>query len=186
MAIEAEAERRGWTLITILEDAGVSAKSTKGRKGLEAAITLIEAGGADALVASKVDRVARSLLDFCSIVDRAKRNRWSLICLDAGFDQTTPQGRAMVQMLGVFAELERELISQRTRDGLAAKKAAGGRLGRPVNTPERVVERIRRQRASGASLGAIAAGLNDDAIPTAQSGAQWHASTVRAVLARTG
>ena len=184
-AIEAEVKRRGWVLVAILEDAGVSGKSTKNRKALDAALSMLEAHVADGLVVAKVDRLARSLIDFCQLTEQAKAGGWSLIALDAAFDQTTPQGRAMTQMLGVFAELEREMISQRTKDGLAAKRADGVVLGRPRILPERVVSRIQRQRAAGASLGAIAVNLNDDAIPTAHGGAQWHASTVRAVLNRS-
>ncbi|HWE55799.1 MAG TPA: recombinase family protein [Acidimicrobiales bacterium] len=184
-AIEAEAERRGWVLVAVLQDAGVSGKSTKGRSGLEAALALIEAGGADALVAAKVDRLARSLIDFCGLMERAKAGGWSLVALDAGFDMATPQGRAMVQMLGVFAELERAMISQRTRDGLAAKKAAGVQLGRRSNVSERVMARVHRERAAGRSLAAIASGLNRDAIPTSQGGRCWHPSTVAHLLGRT-
>lgn len=183
-AIEAEAERKGWILVTILEDAGVSGKSTKGRPGLEAALAIIEAGGAQALVVAKLDRLSRSIVDFGQLVERAKSNGWAVVLLDMELDMTTPQGELMANMLVSFAQFERRLIGQRTKDGLAAKKAAGVRVGRPRNLPDRVVSRIERQRAAGASLGAIAKALNADAIPTAQGGAGWHASTVRAVLNR--
>jgi DNA invertase Pin-like site-specific DNA recombinase len=89
----------------------------------------------------------------------------------------------MANMLASFAEFERSMISQRTKDGLAAKKAAGVRVGRPRGVPERVRARIERERASGRSLRAIADGLNADAIPTGQGGSQWHASTVSKLLA---
>lgn len=184
-AIEAEVKRRGWKLIAILEDAGVSGKSTNGRKALQGALSMLEAGAAEALVVTKVDRLARSLIDFCGLMEQAKRGGWALIALDAAFDMTTPQGRAMTQMLGVFAELERGLISQRTKDGLAAKRAMGVVIGRPRTMPDRVVDRIRREHKSGRSLAAIARSLNEDAIPTAQGGAAWHPSTVKAVIARS-
>jgi DNA invertase Pin-like site-specific DNA recombinase len=185
-AIEAEALRKGWPIVTVLEDAGKSGKTTKGRDALEAALTLLDAGGADALVVAKLDRLSRSIVDFGQLVERAKANRWAIVLLDMQLDMTTPQGELMANMLVSFAQFERRLIGQRTRDGLAAKRASGVRLGRPVSTPDRIVERIRRERAAGTSLGAIAASLNVDAIPTSQGGVQWHASTVRAVLARTG
>jgi DNA invertase Pin-like site-specific DNA recombinase len=184
-AIEAEAKRKGWILVAILEDAGVSGKSTKGRKSLEAALAMIEAGGAEALVVAKLDRLSRSIVDFGVLVERAKANGWAIVLLDMAMDMTTPQGELMANMLVSFAQFERRLISQRTVDGLAAAKAAGVSVGRPRNLPDRVVARIERERTAGASLGAIAKALNDDAIPTSQGGAKWHASTVRAVLART-
>jgi len=184
-AIEAECKRRGWVLVTILEDAGCSAKSTKNRPSLEAAITLIEAGGAEALVVAKLDRLSRSMLDFATLMDRAKNSGWAIVLLDVGFDMTTPNGELMVTMLAAFAQFERRLIGQRTKDGLAVKRAEGVQLGRPRTMPEKVVARIKREHAAGKSLNSIAKRLNDDAIPTAQGGAQWHASTVKALLARS-
>lgn len=144
-------------------------------------MTLVDTGQADAIVAAKVDRLARSLLDFCRLTEGRQ-----VIALDAGFDQTAPAGVAMRQMLGVFAELERAMISQRTRDGLAAKRAGGVVLGRPANVPERVLTRIRRAHEAGESLAGIARALNDDAVPTSggDADARWHASTVRAILRR--
>jgi DNA invertase Pin-like site-specific DNA recombinase len=91
----------------------------------------------------------------------------------------------MANMVATFAQLERRLISQRTREALAIKKAAGVRLGRPPTVPKAIVRRIQRQRARGDSLRKIAEGLNRDRVPTAQGGAQWYAATVRGILARS-
>jgi DNA invertase Pin-like site-specific DNA recombinase len=183
-AIEAAADAKGWVLVTILEDAGMSGKSTKNRPSLEAAMTLIEAGGADALVTAKLDRLSRSTVDFGILLQRAMDKGWSLAVLDMDLDMTTPVGRMVARTLVNFAEFEREIISQRTKDGLAAKRAEGVVMGRPRTMPDKVVARIKREHAAGKSLNAIAAGLDADAIPTAQGGAAWHASTVKAVLAR--
>ena len=100
------------------------------------------------------------------------------------FDMTTPQGELMANMLAAFAQFERRLIGQRTKEGLAAKKAQGVVMGRPRATPDAVLRRVVREREGGASLRAIARGLNDDAIPTAQGGSRWYPSTVKALLAR--
>lgn len=183
-AIKEAAKRRGWALVSILEDVGVSAKSTKGRTALAAAIALVEAGGADALVVAKLDRLSRSMLDFATLMDRARTNRWAIVVLDMEFDMTTPTGELMANMLAAFAQFERRLIGQRTKDGLAQKRAQGVQLGRRPTTPDAVARRVRREREAGASLGAIARGLNLDAIPTAQGGAAWYPSTVRALLNR--
>jgi DNA invertase Pin-like site-specific DNA recombinase len=90
----------------------------------------------------------------------------------------------MAHLLAAFGQFERRLIGQRTKEALAAKKAAGVRLGRPPTVRESVARRIKRLRARGLSLRAIAAALNDAGVPTAQGGKQWYAATVRGVLGR--
>jgi DNA invertase Pin-like site-specific DNA recombinase len=91
----------------------------------------------------------------------------------------------MANMLATFAQFQRRLIGQRTREALAVKKASGVRLGRPPAVPQAIVRRIQRQRARGDSLHAIADSLNAAGVPTAQGGAKWYAATVRGILART-
>lgn len=183
--IERAAATRGWHLVTFLEDRGVSAKSTKGRDALAAAIAMIEAGGADALAVAKLDRLSRSLIDFATLMDRARANGWAIVVLDCDFDMTSPTGELMANMLACFAQFERRIIGQRTRDGLRAKKAQGVKLGRPSKTPAKVLARIIREADAGKSLGEVARGLNADRVPTSQGGVQWYPSTVRAVLQRT-
>ena len=99
-------------------------------------------------------------------------------------DTSTPSGEAMAHMLATFAQFERRLISQRTKEALAVKRAQGVRLGRPPTLPQAVVRRIQRQRARGDSL-RIAEDLNESGVATAQSGARSYAATVRHVLLRT-
>ena len=71
------------------------------------------------------------------------------MCLDLGLDTSTPTGKFTAQIIAAVAELERELIGQRTREGLEAKRAEGVVLGRrPSITPE-TVERLRVMRAAG-------------------------------------
>jgi DNA invertase Pin-like site-specific DNA recombinase len=114
---------------------------------------------------------------------QAQRQGWALVALDAPVDTTTPAGEAMAHVLATFAQFERRLIGQRTREALAQKRAQGVRLGRPRQLPARVRARIKRRRKAGATLMAIAEELNRDRVPTAQGGQRWYASTVRAVLA---
>ena len=150
-AIEAECARRGWTLVAVHEDPGVSGKSMD-RPGLAAALADVEQGRAAALVVSKVDRLSRSSFDFVGLLEAAQRGRWNLVALDVNVDTTTPQGEMMASVMAIFAQLERRLIGQRTRDALAAKKAQGVRLGRPQLLPAEVVERIRSEHAAGGRL----------------------------------
>jgi len=180
-AILAECQQRGWKLLDVIEDAGYSAKDLK-RPGVRIALEMLREGGADALVVAKLDRLSRSMLDFAGIMAAAQKEGWGLIALDCAVDTTTPAGEAMANVLATFAQFERRLISQRTKDALAAKRAQGVRLGRPRQLPQRVVKRILHEREEGRTLTAIADGLNQDRVATAQGGQRWYPSTVRAVL----
>jgi DNA invertase Pin-like site-specific DNA recombinase len=87
----------------------------------------------------------------------------------------------MAQIVSVFGELERRLIGERTKAVLAVKRSQGAVLGRPRTLPDKVVERIVRERAKGRTWTAIAEALNADRIPTAQGGLRWYPATVRSV-----
>jgi DNA invertase Pin-like site-specific DNA recombinase len=182
-AILAEAERRGWTLadLTFIEDAGFTAKNLK-RPGIRAALKALEAGDADVLVVAKLDRLTRSMADFTGLLQAAAKHRWALIALDLQVDTSTANGEAMAYVVAVFANLERRLISERTKAGLAEAARQGTRLGRPRTLPADVVERIVAERQKGATLQAIADRLTTEGLPGAQGGQRWYASTVRAVL----
>jgi len=181
-AIIAECEHRGWQLVSIIEDAGYSAKDLK-RPGIQEALDTLERKDTRALVVAKLDRLSRSMLDFTAVMAQAQRQGWALVALDCAVDTTTPAGEAMANVLATFAQFERRLIGQRTKEALAAKRAQGVRLGRPTTMPAAVRQRIRRERAAGMTLTAIAEALNASKTPTAQGGRQWYPSTVRAALA---
>ncbi len=135
---------------------------------------------------AKLDRLSRSLLDFASLMEDARQEGWALVILDLGVDTTTPSGEMIANVMTTIAQFERRLIGQRTKDALAVKKRQGVRLGRPAAVEGTVAKRIARERRRGRSLREIADGLNDDEIGTAHGGARWHASTVKAILERTG
>lgn len=179
-AISAEAERRGWPEVRFIEDAGHTGRHTR-RPGLTVAREVLRRGEAAGLVAAKMDRLSRSLLDFVTIMGEAQAQDWQLIALDCPVDADTPMGEAMASVAAVFAQLERRMIAQRTKDALAVRRAQGVRLGRPRRTPDHVVARVTRERAEGRSLRDIAAGLDADGVPTVMGGRCWHASTVAAL-----
>jgi DNA invertase Pin-like site-specific DNA recombinase len=122
------------------------------------------------------------MIDFTGLMGRATKEDWALVALDCAVDTSTPSGEAMANMLAAFAQFERRLIGQRTREALAQKTAQGVQLGRPRKLPTKVRTRIKRRRAAGKTLAAIAEELNRGEVPTAHGGARWYASTVRAVL----
>lgn len=180
--IEGEADRRGWQLVAVHEDAGISGKSMTGRAGLDAALLAVEGSEAEVLVVAKLDRLSRSLLDFANLMERSRRKRWALVALDLGVDTTTPAGSLVASLMATFSEYERRIIGVRTKEALAVKRAEGVVLGRPRQLSTDVVQRIQRERAGGETLAAIAERLNQDAVPTAHGGRAWHRATVRQVL----
>jgi DNA invertase Pin-like site-specific DNA recombinase len=192
--IEHEVARRGWTLAATHGDEGVSGGTVDGRPQLLAALKSL--GRGDALVCTKLDRLTRSLIDFANLVERAQREGWVLVVIDAAFDLTTSEGRAMAGMLAVFAQFERDLISERTKAGLRQAKANGVVLGRRPGLPAvgaaaggpsaidpRVAAAVTDLHAHGKGAGAIADALNAYGLPSPR-GHRWHRSTVRRLLPR--
>jgi DNA invertase Pin-like site-specific DNA recombinase len=179
-AIRTECQRRGWELVEIATETG-SGKSMKGRPALAQALDALDAGQADGLVAAKLDRVSRSVVDFCKLLERAEHRSWSVVVLDVAVDTSTPSGELMATVVSAFAQYERKLIGQRTKDALAARRAAGAQLGRPRTLDPAVRSRVIVERSAGRSLRAIAADLTQEAVPTAHGGARWHASTIRQI-----
>jgi DNA invertase Pin-like site-specific DNA recombinase len=143
---------------------------------------MLDQGRADTLVVAKLDRLTRSVRDAAELLERASRQGWALVALDIGVDTTTPSGEAMANVMAVFAQLERRLIGQRTREALAVKRMDGVRLGRPPEVPRAIVERILSARRAGNGWSAIGRDLDADRIPTAQGGKRWYPGTVRAVF----
>src|SRR3954454_16922525 len=109
LSVRSEAARRGWTIVDEIADVGYTAANLK-RPGIQEAFARLEAGDADALVVSRIDRLSRSLVDFAGVMDLAQRKGWALIAFDLGVDTSTPAGEAMASMLSVFAQFERRLI----------------------------------------------------------------------------
>jgi len=185
-AITAECNRRGWTLQNLYEDAGMSGKSLSGREALSEALRAVSEHRADALVVAKLDRLSRSLFDFAALMEQGRRQGWALVILDLGVDTTTPSGEMMANVMATFAQFERRLIGQRTKDALAVKRAQGVRLGRPPVLDPKVGEYIVDMRRLDLSYAAIARELNEALVPTAHGGKAWHPTTVRRIaLAKT-
>jgi DNA invertase Pin-like site-specific DNA recombinase len=179
-AILAEAERRGWHLVEVIEDAGFSGKDLR-RPGIAVVLEALRKRRADVLVVAKLDRLSRSLLDLAGLMAVATKEHWALVALDVNVDTTTASGRAMAGMMGVFAQLERDMIGERTKSALTVKRAQGVRLGRPPTLPPAVVQRIETAREAGQTWTAIAEALNLDGVPTAHGGREWYPSTVTKV-----
>lgn len=179
--IEQDAERRTWSLRAHFTDAA-SGRSLENRPALADALALLDAGEADGLIVAKLDRLSRSLADFVTIVRRAYEWRWALVVLDLDIDTGTPNGQLMAHVMASFAEYEREMGRQRTRDALAAAKARGVHVGRPYSIDVATVELIADLRTDGLTYREIAAELDRAGVPTSRGGRKWHPSVIGKVV----
>lgn len=177
-AIDAAAKVRGWSM-EHFTDAGVSGKVIGPQ--LAEVLQLLASGQADGLVVAKLDRLSRSIINAATIIKHANEQGWSLVALDLGVDLTTAAGRMVAHNLMGFAEYERDLISERTKAALAAKKARGERIGRPRLAKPVVVNRIVKARKAGDTFGAIARALEADGVLSPQGNPTWEPSTVRRI-----
>lgn len=189
-AIENYCARHACSLLRIEADDGASGRSTKGRPGFSAALDACRSGEADGVVAAKLDRLTRSLLDFAALVEDAQKHSYAVIVIDQAFDLGTPSGEAMAGMLAVFAQWERRTISERTRNALALVKENGSRSGRPIGNanpswraPVSLERRIKAMRETGMTLRAIAEALEREGVATMRGG-RWQAETVRVIAKR--
>jgi DNA invertase Pin-like site-specific DNA recombinase len=126
------AGRAGYEITKVYRDHGISgAKGRDQRPQFDALCKDAARRKFDLIMSWSVDRLGRSLTDLLEFLKEIHALRIDLYLHQQGLDTTTPSGKAMFQMMGVFAELERSLIRERVRAGLARAKASGVRLGRP-------------------------------------------------------
>ena len=157
--LQAVAERHGWQVVAVFKDQGISgAKGRDGRPGLDKLLQAVARKEVDMVAAWSVDRLGRSLQDLVHILQELHAKGVDLFLHQQGLDTSTPSGRAMFQMLGVFAEFERAIIRERVMAGLARARADGTRLGRPATIADDAakVRTIRAARGAGKSIRAIA------------------------------
>ncbi len=175
-AIQRECAHRGWE-VEIVSDIGRSGKQVNPE--LRRALDLLQSGQADGLIVAKLDRLARSVRNASAIIDAAQLQGWNLVLIDQSLDLATPGGRAMANMLATFAQWEAEMISSRTKDALAARKARGLDNGRKSAIPAGVLRRIVISRDAGLSFSRIAAELTQEFYLSPTGLPVWHESTVR-------
>jgi DNA invertase Pin-like site-specific DNA recombinase len=141
----------------VYKDHGISgAKGRNRRPAFDALCRDATTRQFDVVMAWNVDRLGRSLRDLVAFLSELHALGIDLFLHQQGLDTTTPAGKAMFQMLGVFAEFERSIIQERVRAGLLRAKREGRRLGRPP-IAEKLAERIRAALAGGMSVRKTAA-----------------------------
>ena len=135
LELEQAAEGAGWAIVDIYDDNGVSgAKSRTGREAFDRLCKDATRRKFDVVMAWSVDRLGRSLQDLVGFLSELHAIGVDLYLHQQGIDTTTPAGKAMFQMMGVFAEFERAMIQERVKAGLSRAKAQGKTLGRPKVT----------------------------------------------------
>jgi len=180
ISIEAQEERiralvtaKGWGLVNIIRDAGYSGKNLN-RPGAKNLIDSCRQGIVNVVVVYKVDRLTRKQRDLWHLLEEVfEANRVGFVSVTEAFDTTTAAGKAFLGMLGVFAQLERDLVAERTREALGQKKRIGEWIGRKptgfrMNDGGRLEEdpdamkmiaKAKRLRRQGASFGDISRAL---------------------------
>jgi DNA invertase Pin-like site-specific DNA recombinase len=160
--LEAAAARHGWQVVAAFQDAGISgAKGREKRPGLDKLLKAVARREVDLVAAWSVDRLGRSLQDLLGVLSEIHAKGVDLYLHQQGIDTSTPAGKALFQMLGVFAEFERAMIRERVMAGLARARREGIALGRkPLEeTNAAKVKAIRAMRAQGKGIRRIAADL---------------------------
>lgn len=187
-------------LVAVVRDEGVSGAVPLSARTGGAALTAaaLRRVGVGHVVALKLDRLFRDAVDALEQTRAWDRTDIALHLIDQGgtaLSTASAMGRFFLSVMASFAELEKNLIGERTANALAHIRGRGGiwnhapfglhRVGdRLEEDPAEMatVRRIQAEAEAGASLQAIARGLRRDKVPTKRLGATWHASTVRGVL----
>ena len=131
------AGRSGLEVVKVYKDHGISgAKGHDKRPAFDALCRDATKRQFDVVMAWSVDRLGRSLQDLVGFLSELRALGVDLFLHQQGLDTTTPGGKAMFQMMGVFAEFERSMIQERVRSGLARARSEGKQLGRPRIAPE--------------------------------------------------
>lgn len=165
-AIEDLCTARGWKLLDTFEDIDVSAYNGKHRHKLSKMLGRL--GEVDAIVFMRLDRLARSVVEFKNIRATCEKHRVELVSTDQQIDTSTPIGKAMESIVSVFAEMESDTISARAKQMHEFKRSQGEWVGRtpfgwrrvgkkiePVPEKQAVLEDVARRYVAGESLRSI-------------------------------
>ena len=150
LELQRVADQRGWHVVEIYSDNGISgAKGREQRPAFDRLCRDAAAGKLDLIAAWSIDRIGRSLAHLVEFVDELRAENVGLYLHQQQVDTSTAAGRAFLQMAGVFAEFEREIIRERVHSGLARARAKGKRLGRPTTVTDATERRIRKMLDAG-------------------------------------
>lgn len=151
-AMREYAERRGWTGVTTVQDIN---GGTKQRPKREELIKLARQRKLDVIIVWRLDRWGRSLSDLTQSLEELRALKVDFVSVTEGLDFTTPIGRAMAGMLGIFAEFERDVLRERVKAGMEHARLKGKVLGRPTTARDKADE-IQQLLAGGLNKKEIA------------------------------
>lgn len=145
-------ERNGWQIARVYSDHVSGAKGRAQRKGLDELLKAVVRREVDQVAVWSIDRLGRSLRDLISVLDELRQKECALYVHKQAIDTNTPSGKMLFQMLGVFAEFEREIIRERIMAGQSRARAHGKRIGRRPVIDEYLKAEAERLREGGLSL----------------------------------
>lgn len=193
-SIRAEAKRRGWTLVELVCEVTQS-NLGRNRPRLADAVARIGAGGCEALLVARLDRLTRNVRELDDLLAQLQvRDRVRLVSIAEGLDSATEGGRLALHLVQIVAKWEVKRIPDRTREIIARKRARGERVGHapygyryrekrlvPDEDEFRAIALMCRLHAEGQSYRKIAGHLNAERI-AAKRGGIWYAETVKTVI----
>lgn len=191
------ADLHNLNLTEIIRDEGKSGKDLN-REGIQKVITQCKDRSVDHLIVYKMDRLTRRTLDLLTLVEEVfKPNNIEFHSITERVDTSTAQGKFFLTIIGAMSQMERDLISERTKEALRYKKSKGEPVGSPplgflaedkklsrVDREFEIVGYIKKLKRKRLSLGKIARRLNQENIPTKRGG-RWHPATVKYILKNT-
>lgn len=146
--LQSVCQARGWTIAQEFIDHGISgAKGRDKRPGYDAMLKAVTRGKIDLVASWSVDRLGRSLTDLVAFLSEIQGAGCELYLDRQAVDTTTPSGRALFQMMGVFAEFERAMITDRIHAGIARARTSGTKSGKPIGRASISLEKISAVRA---------------------------------------
>ena len=202
----------GFDLVLVHSDEGVSgALPPHRRDGLSRALAAIDAGDAEGLVVMNLSRLSRSVMHTLRLMDRSRKEGWRLVSVSEQLDGGTPVGRMVLTVLAALNEMERDVLRERTREGMAqiardgrirsryvpfgyrvqgleatdvhdVPKAARGRRLVPNAAEQEILDAMLALRDEGKGAQRIRNALNDEGILNPRTGKAWSTGTVAAIL----
>ena len=161
MVLREIAVRKGMTVVAEFNDEGISgAKGRDKRTGFDNIIKGAVKKDYDTILVWSVDRLGRSLQDLVSFLNEVHSVGCDLYIHQSGIDTSTPSGKMMFQMCGVFAEFERGMIRERVVLGQTRAKQQGKHIGRTTNLNEGLVHSIKYMKEQGVGIRKIAKDLS--------------------------